>query len=154
MSDPISPDPASAAANPPVTSVTEPTTAAPEGLQPNVAAALSCIPVVGGIIFLILEKKNKFVRFFAAQSLVFSVAAIAYSVAFAILFQVIAFVPGIRILLIPIFVLVSWVVNLVFLAIVIVTIVKAFTNKEWEIPYLGPIARKQLESGLIAKYLS
>jgi uncharacterized membrane protein len=34
---------------------------------------------------------------------------------------------------------------LVFLVIMIITIVKAFTSVRWEIPYIGPVARKQVE---------
>ena len=35
------------------------------GLPSNVAAALACFPLVGGIIFYILEKRDGFVRFYA-----------------------------------------------------------------------------------------
>jgi uncharacterized membrane protein len=35
-------------------------------------------------------------------------------------------------------------VHMAFLVILIVTIIKAFTNVQWDIPYIGPIARKQL----------
>ena len=34
--------------------------------------------------------------------------------------------------------------HLAFLVILIVTIIKAFTNVRWDIPYIGPIARKQI----------
>jgi len=37
------------------------------GLPSNVAAAIACIPLVGGIIFYILEKHDSFVRFYAMQ---------------------------------------------------------------------------------------
>jgi uncharacterized membrane protein len=36
-------------------------------------------------------------------------------------------------------------VHLVFLVIMIITIVKAFTGVRWDIPYIGPVARRQVE---------
>ncbi len=46
------------------------TTTSSTGLAPNVAAALSYIlgPITG-VLFLVLEKENRFVRFHAAQSI-------------------------------------------------------------------------------------
>ena len=35
------------------------------------AAALACIPLIGGIIFYIVEKHDAFVRFYAMQSIIF-----------------------------------------------------------------------------------
>ena len=35
------------------------------------AAALACIPLIGGLIFYILEKHDQFVRFYAMQSIIF-----------------------------------------------------------------------------------
>jgi len=59
------------------------------GLPSNVAAAIACIPLIGGIIFYILEKRDGFVRFYAMQSIIFGGAwvlfAIVYSIAHAIL---------------------------------------------------------------------
>ena len=40
--------------------------------------------------------------------------------------------------------LIALLVHLAFLVIFIVTIIKAFTNVRWDIPYIGPIARKQI----------
>src|SRR5215467_16407399 len=54
------------------------------GLPSNVAAAIACIPLVGGIIFYILEKRDSFVRFYAMQSIIFGFAWILISIACAI----------------------------------------------------------------------
>jgi uncharacterized membrane protein len=37
------------------------------------------------------------------------------------------------------------VVGIAFLVLFIVTVVKAFSGVRWEIPYIGPMARKQME---------
>jgi uncharacterized membrane protein len=42
--------------------------------------------------------------------------------------------------------LITWVlINIAFLVLMIVAIIKAFTGVRWDIPYIGPIARKQVE---------
>src|SRR3979411_465944 len=51
-------------------------------LPSNVAAALACVPLVGGIIFYILEKRDSFVRFFAMQSIIFCGAWIIFNLIF------------------------------------------------------------------------
>src|SRR5215471_15484423 len=45
------------------------------GIEPNLAAALSYFWIIG-LIFFFIEKKNRFVRFHALQSLLFGVAAL------------------------------------------------------------------------------
>src|SRR5207249_3790721 len=95
------------------------------GLPSNVAAAIACIPLIGGIIFYILEKHDPFVRFYAMQSIIFGCAWFLFNIVSAI---------------------VAALVHLVFLVIMIITIVKAFTGVRWDIPYIGPVARRQVES--------
>lgn len=150
MSDPISSNPSSPEAAP-VTSVTEPTAPA-AGLQPNIAAVLACFfSFLGGIIFLVLEKKNKFVRFYAAQSTVFGVGMFALFVVLAIVSMIMAHIPVLGTIVNLVIILVELVLMLANLAVWIITMVNAFNNKEWEIPYVGAFARKQLESGVLAK---
>jgi len=134
-----------------VTSVTEPTAPA-TGLQPNLAAVLACFfSFLGGIIFLVLEKKNKFVRFYAAQSTVFGLGLFAVFVILAIVSVIMAHIPFLGGLVNVLIVLLELVLMLANLAVWVITMVNAFNNKEWEIPYVGPFARKQLESGFLAK---
>jgi uncharacterized membrane protein len=42
-------------------------------LPPNVAAAIACIPLIGGIIFYLVEKRDSSVRFYAMQSIIFGI---------------------------------------------------------------------------------
>ena len=54
-----------------------PTSSSPlGGMDPKISAAISYIWIVG-VVFFILEKENKFVRFHAFQSIFLSVACIA-----------------------------------------------------------------------------
>ena len=119
-------------------------------LPSNVAAALACIPLIGGIIFYVLEKHDSFVRFYAMQSIIFGVAWILIHIGCAIVSGLFWHVPGIGWFFGPLWGLVWWLINLALFVIFVVTIVKAFTGVRWEIPYIGPIARKQMEGGAVS----
>ena len=145
MSDSATPAPAPVT---PPAAATPPPLAGGTGLQPNIAAGLATIfTLVGGIIFLVLEKKNAFVRFYAMQSVFLGGAIIAASIAVRILSAIFLHVPllgWLVALLLNILFLVVW---LGWFVVYVIAIVNAFSNKEWEIPVLGPLARKQLASG-------
>src|ERR1700756_1911928 len=64
-------------------------------LPPNVAAAIACIPLVGGLVFYILEKQNGFVRFYAMQSIIFGGAWLLFNIVSAVVHAVFAAIPGI-----------------------------------------------------------
>src|SRR5438045_6605782 len=78
------------------------------GLPSNVAAALACIPLVGGIIFLLLEKRDAFVRFYAMQSILFGAAWILINIACAILTGLFSHVPVIAFILVTLLSLLCW----------------------------------------------
>src|SRR5437870_11324378 len=115
------------------------------GLPSNVAAAIACIPLIGGIIFYILEKQDNFVRFYAMQSIIFGAAWFLFNIVSAIVKGVFWAIPGIGGILVFFWAIIAALVQLAFLVVMIIAIVKAFTSVRWEIPYIGPIARKQVE---------
>jgi uncharacterized membrane protein len=110
-----------------------------------VAAAIASIPLVGGIVFYILEKRDSFVRFYAMQSIIFGCAWILFNIVSAVVHVVFGAIPGIGGILVFFWAIIAALVHLAFLVIMIITIVKAFTSVRWEIPYIGPVARKQVE---------
>ncbi len=115
------------------------------GLAPNIAAGICAVfPLVGGIIFYVLEKKDPFVRFWAMQSIFFGAAGFAFSFVMRIAAMILVHIPGIGGILAFLLSLIGLAVSLAMFAIWIITIIKAFTNKEWEIPIIGKLARKQL----------
>ena len=116
------------------------------GLPSNVAAAIACIPLVGGIIFYILEKHDSFVRFYAMQSIILGAAWLVFYIAALIVHGVFSVIPGIGGILVFFWAIIVALVYIVFLVLWIVAMVKAFTSVRWEIPYVGPIARKQMDS--------
>lgn len=103
------------------------------GLQPNVASLLCYVlGWVTGIIFLILEKDNKTVKFHAWQS-IFTFGSITVV---QIILQILAWIIW------PIFILV-WIIWLISLILWIVLMVKAYQGQMWKVPVVGDIAAKQ-----------
>src|SRR6266404_5850977 len=64
------------------------------GLPSNIAAALACIPLIGGIVFFILEKQDPFVRFYSLQSIVFALAWFLFNMVSAIVHAIFRAIPG------------------------------------------------------------
>ncbi|MEP6821361.1 MAG: hypothetical protein ABI946_03325 [Chthoniobacterales bacterium] len=139
--DPISPPPASA---PGAGGAHSGST----GLPSNVAAALACIPLIGGIIFYILEKHDQFVRFYAMQSIIFGGAWIVFDIVARIVHAVFSAVPGIGGLLVVLWGLVWAIITIGFLVVFIIAVIKAFSGARWDIPYIGPVARKQVDGSV------
>ncbi len=139
----------------PQTSAPQPQSAAPitessqgvsdvTGLPRHVAAGLASIFIlVGGIVFLVLERKDRFVRFYAVQSILLGTVALMVSVAVEVVRFIFTHIPLIGGLLNGGLWLVNVAFSLAWFVVYVVLIVKAFTGKEWEIPYLGNIARRQ-----------
>jgi uncharacterized membrane protein len=124
---------------PPVAATVGPTTT---GLEPNIAAGLSTLATfITGIVFLLIEKKSPYVRFWAMQSIVFGIAWFAFFVISAVIYGVLhaIFWP-----LGLLWWLASSIMYLGFLLGWIIMIIQAFSGKEWELPFLGKIARQQL----------
>src|SRR6266446_6685174 len=97
------PDPVDSNQPPPAPSP-EPETSAKStstGLPANVAAAIACIPLIGGIIFYILEKQDNFVRFYAMQSIIFGIAWILISIGCSLVSGLFGAIPSIGGILAP-----------------------------------------------------
>jgi uncharacterized membrane protein len=135
--DPISPAPVTSEAGERSTTT---------GLPANVAAALACIPLIGGIIFYILEKHNSFVRFYAMQSIIFGGAWILFDIVSMIVSSIFSALPALGGVLVVLWSLIAALVHLAFLVFFIIAVVKAFTGVRWEMPYIGPMARKQTDA--------
>jgi uncharacterized membrane protein len=141
MADPVDPT-----QPPPVPSPGPEPSADPSStdLPPNIAAAIACIPLIGGIIFYLLEKRNSFVRFYAMQSIIFGGAWFLFNIASAVVHAVVGAIPGVGPILVFLWAVIAALVHLAFLVVFIIAVVKAFTGVRWDIPYVGPMARKQV----------
>lgn len=118
--------------------------AANSGLASNLAGALSYVlGLITGILFLVIEpyKHDRFVRFHAMQSILFCVAAIAFSIAWSILVNVMISISGwTAMVLTPI----GLVISLGFFLFWLFLMFQAYSNKEFRIPIIGAIAAKQV----------
>ena len=114
------------------------------GLPSNIAAALACIPLIGGIVFFILEKHDSFVRFYSMQSIILGGAWLLFSIAASIVALIFRSIPVIAGLLDFFWGIIVAIINIAFVVLWIIATVKAFTGARWEIPYIGPMARKQV----------
>src|SRR5579885_1058562 len=113
------------------------------GLAPNVAGALAYVlGFITGILFFVLEpyRSNRFVRFHAMQSILFSVACIVFSIAWGILWAILYNISTSLLFLgFPIRMLIS----LGFFLLWLFVMYQAYNNREYQIPIVGPIAAKQ-----------
>ncbi len=103
------------------------------GLEPNVAGLLCYVlGWLTGLIFLLIEKDDDFVRFHAAQSIVvFGALAIIDFVFWFFLYAVPMFW-----FLFPL----MWLLGLVGLVLWILLMVKAYQGEEFHLPIAGDIA--------------
>jgi uncharacterized membrane protein len=100
------------------------------GLQPNVAGLLCYVlGWVTGIIFLVIEKDNEFVRFHAWQSIVVFGALTVASI-------VLGFIPIIGWI-------VAWLLSVAGFILWIILMIKAYQGQRFKLPIAGNIAEKQ-----------
>lgn len=114
------------------------------GLTPNVAGALAYIlGFITGILFLVLEpyKHDRFVRFHAMQSILYSAFGIVFRVAWWILVDALMSITAwAGLLLLP----VGLVISIGLFGFWIFLMYKAYSNQEFRIPIIGAIAAKQV----------
>ena len=113
------------------------------GLPANVAGALSYVlgPITG-VIFYILEKNNRFVRFHAAQSIVVWLTMLLLTLVLSFFGTVLAFIP-----------IIGWIItSLLSFGLTVVSFVlwiflmwQAFQGNEWEAPFAGVFARRMID---------
>jgi uncharacterized membrane protein len=123
------------------------------GLEPNIAAALSYIWIVG-VIFYLLEKENRFLRFHAMQSILFGIANSLIMMVLAVVALVLTFAFGIGgamaggtlgsivSLLIWLMWMLFWIIGLALFATLIFSAVKAYQGQKFELPIIGKMAEK------------
>jgi uncharacterized membrane protein len=103
---------------------------AEKGNENLLAAASYLLGFITGIIFLIVEKENKFVRFHAMQSTILFGGVFIVNIA-------LGFVP-----------ILGWILGLLLsfatFVLWIVCMWKAFQGEMFKVPYVGVLAEKQL----------
>jgi uncharacterized membrane protein len=102
------------------------------GMDENLAAVLSYIlGIITGILFFVMEKDSKFVKFHAMQSILFWVVMFVLSIVSGFV-PVIGWIFGVTIL--PLASIVLW----------ILLMYKAYQNEMFKLPVIGDIAEQQV----------
>ncbi len=119
------------------------------GLPDNLAGALTYVlgPITG-ILFLVMEKQSRFVRFHAMQSVLVGVVLIIVNFVLNVLVAVLLRIPFIGWL----FSLgLALVVGLASLVLWLALMYAAYRGQEWELPVIGAEARKLLGEAVAAE---
>jgi uncharacterized membrane protein len=107
---------------------------AQSGLSDSAAGALAYVTIIPAIIFLIVEpyNRNSFVRFHSWQSIFFGIAFVAVHI-------VLGIIPVIGWLILAL-------LDLAFLVVWIILLLKALKGERWELPIIGKFAAQQAGS--------
>jgi uncharacterized membrane protein len=100
------------------------------GIKPNVAGLL-CYLVgwITGLIFLLIEKESKFVRFHAIQS-------ISIYVVLFVVYLIFMFIPVIGLII-------DILLGIVMFVLWILLMYKAYEGEKFKLPFIGDFAEKQ-----------
>jgi uncharacterized membrane protein len=105
------------------------------GLDENIAAALTYfLGFVTGILFLIMEKENKTVRFHAMQSTIVSVVWV-----------VVVVILGMFLFFLPFGWVISNLISLAGLLVWLFLMYKAYTGEKFMVPVAGEMAENQVK---------
>ena len=124
---------------------TKPEAESSTGLSANVAGLLCYVAGwITGIVFVVLEKKSKFVKFHAWQSImVFGVLTLAHLVLSTILGAIAAatfpFSAGLGVFS----VVMGWLIGVLMFVLWVILMVQAGSGKMWKVPGAGDWAEKQ-----------
>lgn len=115
------------------------------GLQSNIAAVLAYLAGwISGLIFLVIEQRDQFVRFHAMQSVMFSAIIWVVAAALSILIKLFALVPVIG----PVMrVLIGLVESVFFVGAFIfwvILIAKAYHGERYKLPVIGDAAEANI----------
>ena len=101
------------------------------GLEANVAGLLCYVlGWISGLVFILIEKENKFVRFHAMQSIIVFGALSVASI-------VLGWIPLLNVVIVPL-------ISVLGLVLWIVLMVKAYQGEKYKLPWAGDLAEKQV----------
>jgi uncharacterized membrane protein len=105
------------------------------GLDENVAGLLCYVAWwISGLVFFLIEKKNKFVRFHALQSIiVFGIINLAL-----IIIWPLSFIPFIGLF----FGVIVWIIWVLAIVLWILLMIKAYQGEKFKLPWAGNLAEK------------
>jgi uncharacterized membrane protein len=99
------------------------------GLEENVAGLLSyVVGWITGLVFFLIEKDSKFVKFHAMQSIITFGGLMIVSIILGII-PIIGWV-------------VSWLLNILMIVLWIILMIKAYQGEKFKLPTIGDLAEK------------
>ncbi len=111
------------------------------GLAPNVASMLCYVcTFITGIVFLVLEKNNKEVRFHAWQAIFFGIAALGIQIIVSVMGAILGAISS---LLASLFSILAMLVWPVFFVLWVICLIKAYNGEHYHLPIIGPLAENQ-----------
>jgi uncharacterized membrane protein len=114
------------------------------GIQANVAGLLSYVlGWITGLIFFLIEKENKFVRFHAMQSIITFGGLCVLSIAIAVFVGIFAAMGAG--FLVPVLSLINGLLGILGLILWILLMIKAYQGEKFKLPVAGDIAEKNVE---------
>jgi uncharacterized membrane protein len=114
-------------------------------MEPNVAAGLSYFTWVAGLIFFLIEKQNRFVRFNAMQCMLLTAAYIILQVVLGIVIGILGAVStSLACIATPIYSL----LGLAAFVFWIICMINAFQGKYFKVPFIGDYAERWSGSGM------
>jgi uncharacterized membrane protein len=118
------------------------------GLDENLAALLSYVAGwISGLIFFLIEKDSRLVRFHAMQSLLLNVAAVVVGIVFWIVAVVsslvVSYISGVLGFLVwVVMVLVGGALGIGLFVAAIISLIKAYQGQYFKLPVIGDYAEK------------
>ena len=114
-------------------------------LDENIAAALAYVlSFISGIVLLVLEKENKFVRFHAMQSVLLGALITVLDIALVLITGVLRSIPFIGRMLAVIPGMLHGLVGLVLFVLSVFLILKALQKEAFKLPVIGDVAEAQV----------
>jgi len=110
------------------------------GLDANVAALLAYVLTwVTGLVFFLIEKENRFVRFHAMQAILFGAGLTVISIVLSVVLGVVTYISWVLGTLASL----AWLVfSVAFLVAWVMCMVKAYQGKMFKLPVIGDMAEK------------
>lgn len=113
-------------------------------MEPNVAGGLSYFTWIAGLIFFLIEKQNRFVRFNAMQSMLLTAAVVILEIAINIVFGILGAIASVLACISLPLTSLLWIGAVVLW---IICIVNAFQGKYFKIPFIGDYAERWANPG-------
>lgn len=109
----------------------------------SLAAFAYVLGLITGILVLIIENKDKYVKFHAIQSILFCVAAAIVGWVLGLLFMPVMFLGGL--MMGPVWIVVWIIMAIYWLAVLvlwIILIIKAYGGQKYKLPFIGNLAEQ------------